>query len=205
MLSMSLLTQRQTRKRGGVGPDGFAFGVAMLANSDGTKRCSRCGVSFPISSFGRNRSMKDGLHHYCKICQRQSQESWRNRNPEQYRSSIARWQRHHREYLARLNRERIAQTPGLGAEYQKRYRLAHPESVRESNRREKAKSRASGKTSARKKLSYRTCAGLIARPENCERCGASGRVHGHHPNYTRPLDVVWLCPRCHGAEHRKYQ
>lgn len=35
----------------------------------------------------------------------------------------------------------------------------------------------------------------------CSRCGAA-RAHGHHADYARPLDVVWLCARCHKAEHR---
>ena len=39
---------------------------------------------------------------------------------------------------------------------------------------------------------------ILKRP--CERCGAK-KVHGHHPDYSRPLDVVWLCPDCHRKEH----
>ena len=30
-------------------------------------------------------------------------------------------------------------------------------------------------------------------------------VDGHHPNYTSPLDVIWLCKICHAKEHRKYK
>lgn len=36
----------------------------------------------------------------------------------------------------------------------------------------------------------------------CAVCGAEP-TDGHHPDYDRPLVVIWLCRRCHAAEHRK--
>lgn len=27
------------------------------------------------------------------------------------------------------------------------------------------------------------------------------KVHGHHRDYAKPLDVIWLCPRCHHRLH----
>lgn len=35
----------------------------------------------------------------------------------------------------------------------------------------------------------------------CARCGATSRVQAHHPDYSRPLDVVWLCFNHHRAAH----
>lgn len=35
----------------------------------------------------------------------------------------------------------------------------------------------------------------------CERCG-NGKVHAHHRDYKKPLDVVFLCDPCHKLEHR---
>lgn len=29
-------------------------------------------------------------------------------------------------------------------------------------------------------------------------------VQAHHPDYSRPLDVVWLCPYCHKHAHRAH-
>lgn len=41
--------------------------------------------------------------------------------------------------------------------------------------------------------------GLIAR-QPCEECGAEP-ADGHHPDYDRPMAVVWLCRRHHRALH----
>ena len=37
---------------------------------------------------------------------------------------------------------------------------------------------------------------------NCEVCGSNKNVEAHHDDYTRPLDVLWLC-RVHHDEHHK--
>lgn len=42
-------------------------------------------------------------------------------------------------------------------------------------------------------------AGLLERPDRCERCGMVGSVEAHHYDYGRPLEVEWLCPKCHRA------
>lgn len=47
--------------------------------------------------------------------------------------------------------------------------------------------------------------GELVRWETCSHCGgppASGQViDGHHPDYAKPLEVVWLCRSCHQQEH----
>ena len=40
-------------------------------------------------------------------------------------------------------------------------------------------------------------------PEPCERCGQAVGVQAHHEDYSKPLDVTWLCPPCHGQLHRE--
>lgn len=47
--------------------------------------------------------------------------------------------------------------------------------------------------------------GKLTKAESCEGCGSSERLHAHHSDYSRPLDVVWLCHVCHVEWHRNNQ
>jgi len=39
--------------------------------------------------------------------------------------------------------------------------------------------------------------GRLVRPDACGRCRCSCKPEAHHQDYSRPLDVEWLCRRCH--------
>lgn len=35
----------------------------------------------------------------------------------------------------------------------------------------------------------------------CQMCGTTDRVQAHHHDYSKPLDVEWLCFACHRKDH----
>jgi hypothetical protein len=43
--------------------------------------------------------------------------------------------------------------------------------------------------------------GTLVMPEMCERCQKRKARLGHHEDYSKPLQVVWLCPQCHKDVH----
>ena len=54
--------------------------------------------------------------------------------------------------------------------------------------------------------------GTLVRPDRCPRCGEpeqrfrNGRtnIEGHHHDYSKPLEVEWVCRTCHNAEQKEY-
>jgi hypothetical protein len=54
--------------------------------------------------------------------------------------------------------------------------------------------------------------GLVERKTHCEKCGKAptfkdGRtgVQAHHPDYNKPLGVMWLCQPCHHDWHKRHR
>lgn len=39
--------------------------------------------------------------------------------------------------------------------------------------------------------------GIILRKDACESCGSRDPLERHHPDYSTPLRIVWLCEACH--------
>jgi len=41
--------------------------------------------------------------------------------------------------------------------------------------------------------------GKLQKPLFCERCFKVKKLDRHHPDYSKPLKIVWLCRRCHSG------
>lgn len=39
--------------------------------------------------------------------------------------------------------------------------------------------------------------GKLSKPVVCSDCGQPGKLQAHHADYSKPLDVTWLCFQCH--------
>lgn len=105
------------------------------------------------------------------------------------------------------------------AEYYRKYRLKNLEKIRAykraydnkqykenperiSARRMKWRNKNLEKYSAHQKVAYALRKGKMKK-QPCETCGEV-RVHAHHPNYNKPLDVMWLCSVHHKKWHQNF-
>ena len=135
------------------------------------KKCFKCGEQKPLDDFYKHPTMGDGHLGKCKVCTKQDVRVHRRNN-----DSV-------REY----DRRRYHTSPGrkqrTAASAQK-WALAHPD-------RRKAITQANNAVRD----------GRLKKPLGCSQCGSEGHIHGHHDDYSKPLDVRWLCVRCHALHH----
>ena len=138
------------------------------------KKCFKCGIEKPIREFYKHARMSDGHFGKCKEC-------------------------------AKLDARKNNASPS-GIEYE-RMRNKTPE--RRRYLRQSAKRWAKDnpeKIKAQNALNNAIRDGKkIVRPDKCEQCGRNAdRIHGHHDDYSKPLEVEWLCVKCHGTRNPNY-
>ena len=106
---------------------------------------------------------------------RLAEAMYRERNPEQVRArtrrAVAAYRERHRDRLAVEQRERH-QSPEYKARYEKAQRAC---------------------AEVRRAIK----AGNLIRPETCSSCGIQCKPEAAHTDYSKPLEVRWLCLSCH--------
>jgi ribosomal protein S27AE len=144
-----------------------------MENVSGEKRCRKCGETKPLDDFYAHPRMADGHLHMCKECAKLRARAFRDRR-------IEHWQEHDRER---------AKTPDGKA--------------RTGTAAKRWIARNQSKRSAHMAVGHALRNGTLQKPEACEMCGSTVVIDAHHDDYSKPLDVRWLCHKCHMAMHRK--
>lgn len=149
------------------------------------KQCSRCQKAKPLSEFWKDSGQKDGRAVWCRECSLEYRREWRKNNLEKARATD---RKNKRDEVKRKGRQHFRDTYNEwyanNADHKRQY---------EAERRKKNKK----KKWAQNKLNKAVQRGEIVRPSTCSQCGEQKRVDGHHPDYNKPYDVVWLCRSCH--------
>lgn len=72
--------------------------------------------------------------------------------------------------------------------------------VRRAEQQRASKRRHPERWAARAAVNQAIKKGTMVR-QPCKECGTPN-AHAHHEDYAKPLEVEWLCVKCHGIEHR---
>lgn len=147
-----------------------------------TKTCFKCMCEKPLEAFYAHKKMSGGRLNKCKDCTKSDVSKNRIENIERVREyDRMRGSMPHR-VAARKEHQK---TPAFAESHNasvKRWEAEHPE-----------------------RKSAQTAVGNAIRDgrmkkQPCWVCG--DKAEAHHPDYSRPLDVVWLCAGHHKDAHK---
>lgn len=145
--------------------------------------CDICNKEFVRNS---NRQI------YCKMClvewKKEYNKSWRDKNIEHSRLYGEKWRIDNREHYLKYMREYFTKYRNLEnckeiqRHGQKRYNKRYPEKIKAQNMASSIK---------------------IPKGELCNVCYENIAIEKHHPDYSKPLEVIFICVKCHNKIHRR--
>lgn len=158
------------------------------------RACTQCKVDLPLTAFGKKGIYRDGLNIVCKKCNCENTKKYylkhreeraaysykRNRLPE-----VMAWKRalkkteKYREYDREYQRTKKHASWKIAG--RKRWRRENPE----------------------KKHAQARAQWVYKEKKPCKWCGHSERVVRHHPDYNKPLEIIWFCHPCHSKWHKE--
>ena len=149
------------------------------------KICRECHIEKEINKFYKHSCMGDGYLNKCIDCVKKRITKHRGENLEKIRdydklrAMLPHRVQARKDYLTTEN-GKLAKSKAL-KNYQERYPLKRASHVITGN-------------------AIRD--GKLVRPKNCSECDSTEKIEAHHDDYTKPLDVRWLCRQCHYKWHK---
>ena len=182
------------------------------------KICSRCNENKDEKCFYARKDRPTGFSSACIECLNDGRRSSTKDNKEKLKEQRKIYYENHKEnffeygkkYRDKLTEERLEKD----REYRRRWYSENrsrviaqrKEQVDRINiwQREYEKKRDKEKLKANRTLNVAISNGSVTRPLTCSICGTDKyKIQGHHSDYTKPLEVIWVCTFCHSAIHKE--
>jgi hypothetical protein len=138
------------------------------------KVCTKCGHNKPLTDFYPVDRLSFGVSNMCRACEKIRRAAYYALNADHAKSLGKKWRKENPEKQAALATAWLARNPVA----------KYPEKV-----------------AARNAVNSAVRAGTLVKPTFCENCWQDLPLEGHHPDYSKPLDVIWLCRQCHVDQH----
>ena len=149
-----------------------------------TKKCFKCKKVKLLNGFYKHKHMGDGHLNKCKQCTKKDVLQHRENNLERIKAYDRFRDLLPKRVVARKIYATTEKGKRAGNKAKRKWNNQNPE-----------------KRAANILLGYAIARGQIKK-QPCEKCSSILRIHGHHEDYTKPLDVNWLCPQCHSNLHK---
>lgn len=157
--------------------------------------CKYCNKEKPIIEFYRNN------HYECKECIKKRQRKYYNKNKEKIKDYVKEWQKKN-PHKEKEYREKHAEKQ---AEYYRNwYKLKGRKRAKDYflyMRQWRKDNPEACKAQRLAKMAVRL--GFLKIPLFCETCKKKRKILAHHKDYSKPLEVIWLCYSCHAKLNRK--
>lgn len=147
------------------------------------KKCFKCNEVKELTEFYKHAQMLDGHLNKCKACNKKDTKENTAKNRDYYlaydkkRANLPHRVKQRLEYST-SERGRL-----MGNKAKRNYTLRNPN----------------------KKIAARMVNNAIRdnrlQKLPCIHCGK--KAQAHHPDYSKPLDVIWLCSKHHAEEHKR--
>lgn len=146
--------------------------------------CKQCQESNPLEFYKSNKTL-------CKNCIKKRARKYREENIEKVKA-YDRNRPNHKERVEN-NSKRVKAMKDENPEKYKKV-IIEPKARWVGQNKEKRKAHGAINNKLR---------AVNIKSDLCQLCGKTNTaIEGHHFDYSRPLDVTWLCKRCHGLAHR---
>ncbi len=141
-----------------------------------------------------------------KAKRRETDRIWRDKNREKLRAGYRKWSLAHPELKKQKDKAYRENHRMEIRERDRQYRLRFPEKMLKSKEERKAQrlryiKRHPEKHKARQAVLNAVNRGKLIRVDSCNRCGSQEAIEAHHADYSKPLQIEWLCYACHCTEH----
>ncbi len=140
------------------------------------KPCTKCKESKSFDNYYKDKRGQFGLVAICKVC--------------------------HAAYSSKYNLDHKEELVGI------RYaqRQKHKDRIRAYKKSPKGKDAAKrtiakNANAAKSRAYYKKQKHKLVIPDQCQRCDDRSGIEAHHEDYNKPMDVIYLCKRCHTDEH----
>ena len=175
--------------------------------SEELKSCRTCGVEKPLVNFCKNKNSKDGYNNQCKDCRKKYAAEHYLLNKDNIKKKTRAYKvknkQQTKEYAKAYNKKLREEKREELIKYQRNYYKKNKEIILNKNKdyEKKYPEKKRAKDAVQRALKK----GIIFRPDICSKCSmpptASSKIEAHHDDYSKPIDVIWLCKSCHQKLH----
>lgn len=168
-----------------------------MTDEEVKKTCHSCANLKFKTAFAKNKRTKDGLQTQCRSCVK----AYRKRPESKTRESLrkSKWYRENREeVLLKRKIYRDGNSDRVNSNL-KRWKESNREKVRASCKRWREAN--PEKARCHRLVNEAVNRGLLKK-FSCHICGDQDS-QAHHEDYSKPLEVVWLCNKHHKERHKE--